>query len=222
MSIAIIQARSNSRRFPNKVLKLINGKPLISYVYNRVKKAKEVKKIYVACSNLKSDDILAKYCKDKKYNLYRGSLNNVLKRFSDILEKKKQIYFLRITGDSPCADPKLIDHAINLFKENNYDIVTNVFPRSFPKGISVEVIKSKLIIDLNKLKISKYNREHVTSYFYQNSKKYNIKNIKNRINYSRFSLAVDTPRGLYKIKSILKNKNFLNFNWKKILFLKKK
>ena len=72
MSIAIIQARSNSRRFPNKVLKLINGKPLISYVYNRVKKAKEVK-IYVACSNLKSDDILAKYCKDKKYNLYRGS-----------------------------------------------------------------------------------------------------------------------------------------------------
>ena len=44
MSIAIIQARSNSRRFPNKVLKLINGKPLISYVYNRVKKAKEVKK----------------------------------------------------------------------------------------------------------------------------------------------------------------------------------
>ena len=101
MSIAIIQARSNSRRFPNKVLKLINGKPLISYVYNRVKKAKEVKKIYVACSNLKSDDILAKYCKDKKYNLYRGSLNNVLKRFSDILEKKNKFIFLELQAIVP-------------------------------------------------------------------------------------------------------------------------
>ena len=79
MSIAIIQARSNSRRFPNKVLKLINGKPLISYVYNRVKKAKEKKNI-CCMFKFKSDDILAKYCKDKKYNLYRGSLNNVLKR----------------------------------------------------------------------------------------------------------------------------------------------
>ncbi len=39
--IAVIQARSSSKRFKNKVMKIINGKPLISYVIASVKKSKK-------------------------------------------------------------------------------------------------------------------------------------------------------------------------------------
>ena len=45
--IAIIQARMTSSRLPGKMLKLIDNKPLLLHVINRVKKSKFIKKILV-------------------------------------------------------------------------------------------------------------------------------------------------------------------------------
>ena len=44
MTIPIIQARTSSKRLPNKVMKIINGKRLISFVYDRVKVSKKLAK----------------------------------------------------------------------------------------------------------------------------------------------------------------------------------
>ena len=44
MTIAIIQARSSSKRFPNKVMMKINKEPLLNYVIRRVNKSKKIKK----------------------------------------------------------------------------------------------------------------------------------------------------------------------------------
>ena len=218
MTVAIIQARTSSKRLPNKVMKKINNQPLISYVYNRVKKSKKITKIIIACSKLKSDDELVKFCKHKKYNFFRGSLNNVLQRYVHVSKKYNLKYFVRITGDSPCIDPAIIDRAIRIYKSKRCDLVTNVHPRSYPAGISVEVVNSKMIIDIEKNKnISKKNKEHLTSYFYQNEKKYSIVNFKNKKDFSKYNLAIDTLRHLKKIKPILEQKKFLTFTWKKIL-----
>ena len=55
--IAIIQARCNSKRFKNKVLKFFLGKPIIQHVVDNVKKSKKLNKVIVATSKNKSDDI---------------------------------------------------------------------------------------------------------------------------------------------------------------------
>ena len=217
MTVAIIQARSSSKRFPNKVMTKINNQTILNYVYRRVKKSKKIEKIIVACSKLKSDDSIVNFCKHKKYAFFRGSLKNVLKRYSSVSKKYKLNHFVRINGDSPCIDPKLIDNAVNIFKLKKCDLVTNIFPRSYPKGESVEVIKSQLIYDIEKKKISKFNKEHITSYFYENKKNYNIVNFKNKKNYSKYTLAIDTISNLKKIKPTLEKKNFLKLSWKKIL-----
>tara|TARA_Y100000590_G_scaffold446013_1_gene578922 strand:- start:1398 stop:2078 length:681 start_codon:yes stop_codon:yes gene_type:complete len=218
MTVAIIQARSSSKRFPNKVMTQINNKPLLNYVYKRVEKSEKINKIIIACSKLKSDDSIVNFCKEKKYTFFRGSLKNVLDRFSKVSKKYKLSYFVRINGDSPCIDPKVIDSAVNLFKVKKCDMVTNVFPRSYPIGVSVEVIKSQLIYDLEKKNnISNTNKEHITSYFYKNKKNYKIINFKNKKNYSKYNLAIDTANNLKKVKLAIEKKNFLNFSWKKIL-----
>ena len=49
--LAIIQARSSSKRFKNKVMFKIRDKPLIWYVYNSVRKSKYVKKIIISIMN---------------------------------------------------------------------------------------------------------------------------------------------------------------------------
>ena len=144
--LAIIQARSDSKRFPKKVLKKVYGNPLIYHVITRVLKSKKISKVIVATSKNKSDDELVKYLKKIKIKFYRGSLDNVAERFVKAAETQKTNFFLRVNGDSPLIDPKLIDHVISIFKKNmNNDIVTNVFPRTFPKGQSVEIIKKSIL-----------------------------------------------------------------------------
>ena len=46
--IAIIPARYNSSRFPGKPLALINKKPMIQWVYERVSANKNIIDVYVA------------------------------------------------------------------------------------------------------------------------------------------------------------------------------
>ena len=136
----IIQARLSSQRLPNKVLKKINGIPLIEYSVNRIKTLFKNSKILIATSNHPSDDALAAYCLENNINFYRGSLNNVAKRMFYAAKKLKAKSFVRISGDSPLIDPKVVAKGIRYSQNGVYDLVTNIFPRSYPSGQSVEII----------------------------------------------------------------------------------
>tara|TARA_Y100001958_G_scaffold160062_1_gene165716 strand:- start:802 stop:1440 length:639 start_codon:yes stop_codon:yes gene_type:complete len=209
--IVFIQARSNSKRFDKKVLKMIYGLPLIIHVVNNVKKSKSVKDIIVATSNNSSDNNLIKLLKNFKIKFFRGELENVVLRFVRLAMKIKCKYFIRISGDSPLIDNKIIEYAIKIHKKNkNFDIITNVFPRTFPKGQSVEIIKVQILKDyINKM--SKSDLEHVTRYFYKNSSKFKIKNFKSKNKKKVMKLSVDTISDFIKIKKKIDKRKFLNF-----------
>ena len=64
----IIQARSSSKRFKNKVLLPIYGKPLITHVIEKIRKSKKKIEIVVSTSREKSDDNLVNYLKSKDIN----------------------------------------------------------------------------------------------------------------------------------------------------------
>ena len=51
MKIVIIPAKGGSKRLPNKNMHLLNGKPLIDYTFNYVKKCKEIDDVYVSSDN---------------------------------------------------------------------------------------------------------------------------------------------------------------------------
>ena len=206
--LCIIQARSNSKRFKDKVLHLIYGVPLIQHVVNRIKKSKEISKIIVSSSYKKSDDKLISYLKRKKIKFFRGNLENVALRLYDTANMNKAKYFVRVSGDSPMIDPKLIDKAVKISKrQKEYDIVTNVFPRTFSKGQSVEVIKTS-IFKKNLKKFSNADKEHVTKFFYKNSKKFNIKNFVFKKKNKEIKMSIDTKKDL---KVILKKFDKINF-----------
>ena len=65
--LAIVQARCNSTRFPNKILKSLGKKKtVIQILLQRLSRAKLIDKIVVATTKSKCDDKLAKYVKDSK------------------------------------------------------------------------------------------------------------------------------------------------------------
>ena len=205
--IAIIQARTNSKRFKNKVLETINGKSMIFHVCDKVRKSKKVKKTIVATSLNKSDNNLVKHLKKMNIESFRGDLNNVAERLLKLAKIEKAKYFLRISGDSPLIDYKIIDRACNLLLKykNKYDLVTNLFPRTFPKGQSVEIIKTSTLEKyINSF--SKNEKEHVTKYFYKNAEKFKIKNFYFNGKKKDIDQSVDLKKDLILLKKKFKKK----------------
>ena len=200
--IAIIQCRLSSKRLKNKALIKINKSPIIWHVYNSLKKSKKLKKIVVATSKNKSDDLLVKFLKNNKIAYYRGDLKNVAQRLYKCAEKYHKNYFVRISGDSPLIDYKIVDKCIDIFYKNRkIDLITNTFPRTFSQGQSVEIVKSSIIRNNNE-HMDDFEKEHVTTYFYKNFKKFKIKNFKSRKK-NRKKMSVDTKKDLQRIKKII-------------------
>tara|TARA_B100001093_G_scaffold491897_1_gene532445 strand:- start:1278 stop:1919 length:642 start_codon:yes stop_codon:yes gene_type:complete len=210
--LVIIQARTSSIRFRNKVLQPIYGVPLIQHVVNRVKKSKKVSKIVVATSSNEDDKKLVYYLKKNKISFFKGELNNVALRLYKSASLYKKKFFMRISGDSPLIDYRILNKAIKIFEssKNKYDLVTNVFPRTFPQGQSVEIIKTSIIKN-NIKRFSKQDKEHVTKYFYDNSNKFHIRNfIYMGKNKKKIKLSVDTRKDLKNILRKVNKKIFLN------------
>jgi spore coat polysaccharide biosynthesis protein SpsF (cytidylyltransferase family) len=218
--LCIVQARMSSKRLPGKVLMKIQGKTLIERVVERVSESKYVTKIIVATSKHNTDIPLRKLCFNKKIECYASSLSNVADRFYEVLEKYGSKSFLRINADSPFIDPQLIDKCLFKFNNTDSDIVTNVFPRTFPKGQSVEIIKSSIFKkNLPKIK-KKAHLEHITKFFYENNNNFKINTIRSNKNYSKFNMCVDTASDIKRTRIIYKKIPHLSnrkISWKKII-----
>ena len=121
-------------------------------------------------------------------------------RLYETAKTNKAKFFVRISGDSPFMDPKIIDRAIDIHrkKPNKYDLITNTFPRTFPKGRSLEIIKTKSLKKVLPF-FNKDEKEHVTKFFYKNKKNFKIKNFTtNKKNPG--NLAIDTKKDLEKLR----------------------
>lgn len=146
-AIAIIQARMSSSRLPGKVLKPLAGKPVIRHIYDRAKSCSRVDKVIVATSRDKSDDPLAEYCEVHGLDYYRGSLDNVMSRFVDILNEHGHPYFVRITGDCPLIHPPFIDEQINALLQFGADVVWSNNESTLLEGQGVRSTRSLLYIN---------------------------------------------------------------------------
>jgi len=191
----------SSKRLPGKVLHKIKGIPLLGLILDRIKYCK-VDDVVVLTSNEKSDNIIEKFCHDSSIKCFRGDLLNVASRFYKVLKKYPCNAFVRINGDSPLIDHNLINKGIELFKKGNYDIVTNVLFRTYPKGQSVEVVKSSTFINSYNDFTLKEDIEHVTKFFYKNSKNNKILNFKSKKSFGDIQLSVDTKDDLKIICNI--------------------
>lgn len=209
---AIIQARMGSKRLPGKVMKKIGNKFLIEYIIESLSKIQGLEKTIISTSKNSEDDKIVNFCKKKNILFYRGSINNVAKRLLDTAKKNKLDAFIRLSGDSPLLLQSLIKKAIKLYRNNDYDIVTNVFPRSFPKGQSIEIINLQVLKKTIHKMYRKKDKEHVTTYFYKNNNKYKIFNILNKKKLDLINLSIDTTDDLKMIKLIISDIKKKNLN----------
>jgi spore coat polysaccharide biosynthesis protein SpsF len=198
----VIQARMSSSRFPEKVLSPLCGMPMLMWTINYCREVNLP--LFVLTSTDESDNQLVGMLEKNYVSYYRGSLENVVGRYLSFMREHQVKKIARISGDSPLINPDVISKVITADQEYvGADLTTNVFPRSFPKGQSVEIIPRKSLELLMDRNLSKSDIEHVTSYFYANSKEFKINNSNNYKDLSFINLSVDTKEDLLRINHFI-------------------
>ncbi len=164
----LILCRYNSTRLPGKILKPIQGKPILQYLHEKINLVVARDQIIICTSTESSDDPIIDFCRREKYNFFRGSLNNVAKRFLDCGQHYQFDFIVRINGDNLFLDPFLLKGMISETMKNEFDFVTNVWKRTYPKGMSIEIVRTKYYANMfNQYFTNKNHFEHVTIYFYE-------------------------------------------------------
>lgn len=203
-ALIIIQARMNSERLPGKVMQKIGNKPMIGYLFDRLKEAHI--DILLATSNHKENDILVDYAIENGIKTFRGSENNVLERFYLAARENSAQVIIRITGDNPLTDGELLRKEVNKYIErrNEYLYRSTGRSKTFPLGISFEIFSYKLLEEAFKNATVPGEIEHVTPYIHQNK---NGRTIIEPIKYSKnrnyYRLTVDTPSDFQLIKELI-------------------
>ena len=197
-----MQARSSSSRLPGKVLKPILGEPMLIRQIERINRCKKLSRLIVATSNEESDDFLSKELEEREIKIFRGELDDVLDRFYQAAKLYKPAHVVRLTGDCPLADPKIIDLVISEHVKNNVDYTSNISPPTYPDGLDVEIMRFSVLENVWQHATEQSDREHVTLYIRNHPEKYSQYNVVSDKDYSKLRWTVDEDSDYIYIKKI--------------------
>ena len=118
----------------------LNGAPLLERILQRVKKVKKIKKIIIATTKKKEDNILAKIAKSNKVKIFRGSENDLVDRYYQAVKNKKIDHILRLPADNPIPDHTEYNRSIEYHLKSNNDFSSNITIRRPYKNWRVTLI----------------------------------------------------------------------------------
>ncbi|MFT4523339.1 MAG: spore coat polysaccharide biosynthesis protein SpsF [Bacteroidia bacterium] len=212
----VILCRFESTRLRGKILKNLVGYPALWHTYSKLREIFTEDQIVVATSNHSSDDTISAYCNEHNIHCYRGSLQNVAERFLHAAEFMHFDYAARTNGDNVFIDLDTYAKIVQLAKNNAYNFISNVKDRTFPKGMSIEMVRVEFYRSLQPtIQTSSEFIEHVTLALYKNPDPsfrfvYNeeVKNIQG------IDLALDTEDDFRRIENMIQflKERYKNYN----------
>jgi len=121
-ALGIIPARYSSKRFPGKVLALINGRPLLEHVYKRARKAQHLDRIIIATD----DDRIAQKCRSFGAEVRMTSQNHTTgtERIAEVAKDLDFPIVISIQGDEPLITPEMIDGLVEILQKKTVPIAT--------------------------------------------------------------------------------------------------
>ncbi len=198
MTVAtVIFSRLDSKRLPGKALKPFAGRPLLGHVIDRARASKSPDTVIVATSDRPTDDPIAAFAEKEGVTVFRGSAMDVLGRALDAAEAFGLTALGRVCGDSPFIDPALMDRMIETHREVAPEVTTNLHPRTYPAGMSFEIISIDALRRLGGLATDAADREHMTACIYKHPDRFRIHNVASGIDGSeKVPLTVDSADDL--------------------------
>ena len=126
MNGCIIQARTGSTRFPNKILNDIDDEhTVLEFLIKQLKNSERIDKIVIATTRSSKDEKIIELCKNLNLDFFKGDENDLVDRYYKCAKKFNLENIIRITSDCPLVDPNLVDNGIKKFVEEECDYLTN-------------------------------------------------------------------------------------------------
>lgn len=201
--VVVVQARMGSSRLPGKVLAEVAGRQMLRFQLDRLQ-GLACDHLVVATSDLAIDDAIAELAVDAGAAVVRGEESDVLGRFGAVLERYDPHDLVRLTGDCPLCDPSVVADVVALHRGSSADYTSNVHPRSFPKGLDVEVMTASALRTALTDAVDPYEREHVTPYLYRHPELFSVANLDSGLDAGDLWWTVDTAEDLERIRDLVK------------------
>lgn len=142
--IAVIPARYASTRLPAKPLADINGKPMIQWVFDRVKKCRVVDEVIVATDDSR---ILEKV---KSFGgqclMTSDQCQSGTDRVAEVARKIPGDIFINVQGDEPLMSPQAIEFTVDLVTSGRFKMATVATPIQGPEDLS-DLSVVKVLVD---------------------------------------------------------------------------
>jgi len=216
-TLCVIQARMGSTRLPGKVLADLGGRPMLQFMLERLR-ALPVSELVVATSTEPGDDAVAALGATLGVRVVRGPEHDVLARFEQALEAHPAEEVVRLTGDCPLADPEVIVATLELHRERDADYTSNVIPRTFPKGLDVEVARAAALRVAAGEAADPAEREHVMPFLYRHPDRFRLATLRNREPLGHERWTVDTASDLDNVRQAVDRIGArTDFGWRDVL-----
>jgi spore coat polysaccharide biosynthesis protein SpsF len=200
----IIQARLGSTRLPGKVLKEVLGRPLLTYLLERMARAITIGRVVVATTTLPEDDPIVELCQQLGVAIYRGSSDDVLSRYAEAAELYGGDPIVRVTSDCPLLDPAVVDRVVRAYMNiPPCDYCSNTLIATYPRGMDVEVFGRQALSRAAAEAVNAPEREHVTLYLYRHPEMFTLRNVAYGRDVSSNRWTVDTAEDFELVRTLL-------------------
>jgi spore coat polysaccharide biosynthesis protein SpsF (cytidylyltransferase family) len=202
-TVAVIQARCGSTRFPRKVLAPLQGRPMLEHIIERVSRASLIDRVVVATTDGSGDDEVATLALASGASVTRGPEDDVLTRYVMAAQEHGADVIVRITADCPLTDPAVVDMVIRARADQSADYASNVEPPTFPEGYDCEVFTAECLRRVDGEATLAYEREHVTVRVRERLDEFRTAHVAHDPDLSWMRLTVDVPADLERVARIL-------------------
>lgn len=195
MILAVLQARTSSSRLPGKVMLPLAGAPMLARQVERLLFARHIDKLVLATSDGPEDDCVAELADSLGVGAYRGSLDDVLDRFYRAAEQHRPEWVVRVTGDCPLAEWRVIDACIGFALAGKFDYASNTLKPTWPDGLDVEVCTFAALEAAWREGDTQPEREHVMPFITRRPERFRLGSLeKPGDDLSSLRWTVDEPR----------------------------
>jgi spore coat polysaccharide biosynthesis protein SpsF (cytidylyltransferase family) len=206
-TVAVVQARLGSHRFPGKMLAVLGEHSLLEWVVTRVRQTEAIDRVVVATTREPLDDQIVAECGRLGVDVVRGSTDDVLDRFMAALTDECDTV-VRVCADNPFVDASCITAVIDEHRSTGADYSLNHRPFgacNYADGFGVEVISRVLLTDLDGRDLSAEHREHVTLAIADGSVKAHVHGCVAPPSLARPELRfdVDEPQDLQRLQTLV-------------------
>jgi len=187
------------------VLEHFSGDTLLGHIVERVKRSKYINHVLVATGNESTNAQLIAACKKQGIETFCGSDEDVLSRFYFAAKPLSPGIIVRITADDPLKDPEVIDRAIEILLQSQYDYVSNTLKPTYPEGLDIETFTfAALDRAFHEAKLLS-EREHVTPYIWKNLRLFRTHNFEYSTDLSHLRWTVDYAEDMDFVKKIYRH-----------------